>query len=601
MFKKISLLILIALFAAGLRFSWLSPLALAECVKDYTYWVLLILLLWGGKVILAEIKGNFSITFSYRKKIAIGVVLLSSFALHIHEPHSLKVNYDESVLVGISRLMHYEHIAAWPAKAHNYFGTPTALALMADKRPVLFPFLVSVLHTTTGYRTANVFVTNGIIGLILITLVYLIGNIYCSRYGGSIFALFILGVPLFAQNVTGGGFDLLNTTLVSGLAYGLYRYFKNPSGRALEILVFIGLCLANTRYESILYVTIAPAAYIYIWIISKKSPELPFSIVLAHIALLPAVLTNGVFQSNDVFFQSKQALFWSIKYIPDNISHAIYYLFNYARGGTNSAFIAYLSIPLSLIGLLFYRRKLRNGHPQPPESLALIFMGAVISINLVIVLGLRWGEWDDPSVSRFTLPLWLLLSWIMIAAIREIDTVYKIKLTKISCFVCVLNCLLFSFPDSSSARQTRKFKASEGLNWSINFMIERDPERRSLILANSAIPYINEGFAAVASGVLATRNDQYLSTIQHGLYGEVIIVSEEIRNHKTGVWLSDGECDKLFEKVNTELIAKKTLDPFYRVKLFLVTATADTQGGLEWPDREIDSEEYKTNVFKLLP
>ncbi len=92
----------------------------------------------------------------------------------------------------------------------------TALGPARQTTAKLHPFLVSVLHDLTGYRPENVFVLNTALTFILLGLTYAVARRLAGRGAGIVAVLLLTGLPLLAQNATGGGFELLNAVLILG-------------------------------------------------------------------------------------------------------------------------------------------------------------------------------------------------------------------------------------------------------------------------------------------------------------------------------------------------------------------------------------------------
>src|SRR5450432_4297934 len=86
---------------------------------------------------------------------------LGSTVLLVHETFGFKIGMDEIMLLGTSMSMHLDKTVLVPVRGNDIQGTFAILDGMMDKRPLFFPFLVSLLHDLTGYRPANAFVLNG--------------------------------------------------------------------------------------------------------------------------------------------------------------------------------------------------------------------------------------------------------------------------------------------------------------------------------------------------------------------------------------------------------------------------------------------------------
>ena len=76
-------------------------------------------------------------------------------------PPQMRVQFDETCLVGTSQNMHLQRLAVMTTGAVPSAGEVVLIENMVDKRPTLFAFLVSFVHDLTGYRLENAFFVNG--------------------------------------------------------------------------------------------------------------------------------------------------------------------------------------------------------------------------------------------------------------------------------------------------------------------------------------------------------------------------------------------------------------------------------------------------------
>ena len=132
------------------------------------------------------------------------------------------------------------------ARGHGNLG-------LLDKRPLFQPLLVSLLHDLTGYRPENVFALNSALTFGLLGLVYVACRKLAGREAGILAVLLLTSLPLLAQNATGGGFELLNLVMImSTLLLGM-RFAEKRDPGSLQALLLSAVLLAQTRYESILF------------------------------------------------------------------------------------------------------------------------------------------------------------------------------------------------------------------------------------------------------------------------------------------------------------------------------------------------------------
>src|SRR5262249_14356319 len=103
--------------------------------------------------------------------VSVVVIGLGGVVLLVHETFGFKILMDEIMLLGTSMSMHLDKTVLVPVRGNDIQGTFVILDGMMDKRPLFFPFLVSLLHDLTGYRPANAFVLNGALTFVFLGLV----------------------------------------------------------------------------------------------------------------------------------------------------------------------------------------------------------------------------------------------------------------------------------------------------------------------------------------------------------------------------------------------------------------------------------------------
>lgn len=595
---RIGLLVIAALVALGLRFFWLTAEQISSVVLHGAYWLLLASATAFCWFLYSENFFRAAWTWLRQQRWMLAVLAALCAVSLIHERFMFKINYDEHVLLSISRSMHYEHLSGWQADGKLYFGSVTGVTYVPDKRPVFYPFVLSLFHSATGYRTENAFILNGLVAALCVLCVYRLGAGLGGRMAGFMFGALLVGVPLFGQNATSGGFDLLNMTLIALLANGVCSYFKTPSPRNLTMISFVAVFLANTRYESLLYALVPYVCYLINCIRSRELARLPWLMVLLPLGLIPALFSNGVFNSSEAFFQTTRDEFWNVKnYIP-NLEHAVAYLFDPDRGGTNSILLAAVgAVSMVFLPIVIRRELLGSEKPIPAGALSLLVVGAVLIANVVLTLGLGWGKWDDPLVSRFTLPFWFILAWSVMRVIASMSPGKAEASFKGGALIAGLWLVVFSAGDASAARETNKLGPAFLLARSIEFLKEYDPWRKTLVVGGSALPYLNEGFPAtsVESGAKVVK------VVNHRLYENVVVVLHYKRNSTDGSWMGDATM-AAFEGAKFQTLKEFHLDPFNRIVIAKVVSVPDEKTPKWIPSTDDESPDaYARRVYQMLP
>jgi len=163
-----------------------------------------------------------------------------------------RVLSDETNLLAISKSMTYDKRTDNVTMGNYYYDNFYAINRETPKRPLLFPFLASLMHTFLGYRPINLFILNFLVLLALFSLTFVL----MKKYLGNIWAyssVFLLASqPIITQNATSGGFDLIASLFMVICFASLLWFLKNPDALRFQFLWISLLLLANARYENIL-------------------------------------------------------------------------------------------------------------------------------------------------------------------------------------------------------------------------------------------------------------------------------------------------------------------------------------------------------------
>ena len=166
-------------------------------------------------------------------------------------PPALRVQFDETSLVGVSQNMHAQGHAVLTTGAIPFEGRPFPLENMVDKRPPLFAYLCSLVHAVTGYRVANAFVVNGALLAIGLFLAFAAARARLGLRAGLAAPLLLLAVPLNGVVATSAGFELLAVVLLLLATLAALDLVKRPDPPRLAALAGCCALLVQSRYESL--------------------------------------------------------------------------------------------------------------------------------------------------------------------------------------------------------------------------------------------------------------------------------------------------------------------------------------------------------------
>lgn len=518
------------LLAAGVliwRFGFLTrdQAAWLESYLGY-YWVLaaLVAFFWAawneGRCAVIDLRGLIR-----RHAAGLALVIAGAAYLHLHEPHCLKVLYDEPSHIAGSLMMHTERMAVMPGRAHLVHGHLQCFDLFPSFRLYLFQVLLSLVHDVSGFRASNVFLLNGALSIAFLGLMYWIGVRMHSRRAGVLAVLLFAGLPLLAQVATSGSYDLLNLVLLAALFLSARHYSRSVGTCGLDLMVSTGVLLALCRYESIVYLVVPIVIVLEKWKRERTIALTPFA-VLSPVLILPNLVANKIMVSTDAYLlgQLRDKLkvdFFNIDYIGDHLREAVFYLFQFDNTGTNSVLFSVLgalglvAVAVALVGRWTLKWRLPNAN----DALVVVFLGVTIGLFLMTLANF-WGSPTAIEATRFTLPLHFAGALAALWALHDLLGARAIP----RWFLLLLAAFVGLFTTSANNKHvsTNMMLASNSYRWFVNYAKEHD-RGRTLYASSSQIPLLIEGFPVVQIEHLNRDPNRVLQVMQARIYDEVLV------------------------------------------------------------------------------
>ena len=490
--RRFVLLLLISALAVVLGFFTFTPDQSLNGVIYGGYWAMLLLtglFIWSlfklGRESWADL-----VKWKEWPRWPAALIFGCGLLLLIHETYGFKILMDEVLLLGTSMSMHFDRDALVPMRGHDIQGAFQLLMGQLDKRPLFQPFLVSLLHDLTGYRPENIFVLNTILTYVLLILAYLTGCRISGRRAGALAVLLLTSLPLLAQNATGGGFEMLNLVMIlSTLLLGM-RYMKSRDGSSLEAFCLSGILLANTRYESVLYLLPVGLIVLRVWWVDRRATLTP--IVLAMpLLLLPYALHNKVFSvrvsSWEMASQPGHDRPFGFNYLTENISHGLNFFFDTTGEHSNSLILSvlgFLALPFFVLWVVKALRRLRE---IPPAHAALAIYALGFAAHTLLMLCYFWGKFDDPVIRRLSLPLNLTLVIGVVTVAAEMN--WRGLIWNILSVLVGAGYFAYSLPTMARHAYTLNYYFGREMEWRREF-IAAHPERDYLFIDNNSIIWI---------------------------------------------------------------------------------------------------------------
>jgi hypothetical protein len=345
-----------------------------------------------------------------RDRWLMAAILLVTLWLLSAEPFMFKIVNDEGLIASTAQSFHTERAAAVSSTGSWSKGQYETFEGFIDKRPLLMPFLTSILHDLTGYRVANVFILNGLLTLILIGLIAYVLRWLTDRRSAILGLILLAFLPVLAQGATSGNASILNgLMLTTAIALGM-RYWDSPEEFTLPPLVYSLILLAQTRYESILYVVPFGLLILFGWIKAGRIVLTPL-VIIAPLFLIFNAWHLRYAMAYEAFYvqdgpNARDAIF-SLNYLLPNLRETLVFLFSFNNHHPNSPLLSLGGI--AGVGVVIIHIVKKTLNQKAKAAIGVLLMVAVT--NLGVILCFNFGIFTNYITARLSLPICLLLTF----------------------------------------------------------------------------------------------------------------------------------------------------------------------------------------------
>lgn len=543
--------------------------------------------------------------------VSVLVVGLGGTVLLVHETFGFKIVMDEIMLLGTSMSMHFDKTVLTPVRGNDIQGTFVILDGMMDKRPLFFPFLVSLLHDLTGYRPANSFILNSCLTFVFLGLVNVAGRLLAGRVAGWLGVALFAGLPLLAHNATGGGFELLNLVMILGTLLLGARLIERRDETSMTAFCFSALLLAQVRYESVIY--LLPVAGIVVWVWWRAERLiLPWPVLLAPLLMIHYPLQHRIFDLRasawELGSRPGSTSPFSPSYIVDNLSHALGFFFGRAADQPNSLLLSALGLIAVPFFVLTLAKWLKTLTRESPVTVATTFFAVGFAAQFALLMCYFWGKFDDPVIRRLSLPTHLGLVLAILAILPQIAGA---AVARVLLGVAVFAVISLGVPSMAAHAYSQEYLPGRETAWRRVFIAEQ-PRRDFLMIDNDSILWIAHQISATPIIQARGRRDALIFHMRNRTFSDVLVFQRFNIDPETGkkTLRKDDDLgpDFVLEPVREERLQTLTLTRISRVKS--ITNNGTTASGPDLTEHPVAKDRaeierqrraYLENFLKQLP
>lgn len=540
--KRIWLFLLSGALAVVLGFLALSGTAAITFVSRTGFWFLLVAFVLFLRALWLTfgdyLRGWRWRTFDWVSAIVVGV---AGTVLLVHEAFGFKIIMDEIMLLGTSMSMHFDKTVLTPMRGNDIQGAFVILDGIMDKRPLFFPFLVSLLHDLTGYRPANVFVLNGILTFVFLGLVNVTGRLLAGRLAGWIGVALCAGLPLLAQNATGGGFELLNLVMIIATLLLGARFVQQRDEVSLTAFCFSALLMVQVRYESMIF--LLPVVILILWVwMGEGRVILSWPVIFAPLLLIPYPLQHRIFELRgsawELASQPGYEHPFSAGYIPDNLVHAVNFFFASPKDQPNSlvlSVIGWIALPFCLLLVAKQVRALRAASPVTVATT--VFMLGFIG-QFLLMMCYFWGKFDDVVIRRLSLPTHL---WLVIAVMMVLTQFSRVGFQRLMLGIAIVCALISGVPSMAAHAYDQEYLPGREVAWRRQFIADQ-PRNDYLMIDNDSILWIAHEVSATPVVQAKNRRDAILFHFRNHTFSAIYVFQQFSIDPESGkMTLRDGD------------------------------------------------------------
>lgn len=582
--RRLRLLLVTSILAVVLGFVAIPDRPAITFVSRAGFWLVLV----AFALFMRALWQNFSLELRQFRwaKIdwpSVAVVGAGGLILLVHESFGFKIVMDEIMLLGTSMSMHLDKTVLTPVRGNDIQGTFAILDGMMDKRPLFFPFLVSLLHDLTGYRPANAFVLNGVLTFVFLALVNLAGRLLAGRYAGWLAVTLFAGLPLLAQNATGGGFELLNLVMVLATLLLGARWVQKNDQPALAAFCFSALLMAQVRYESVVF--LVPVVVLILWVWAREGRTfLSWPVIVAPLLMVHYPLQHRIFDLRVSAWElgSKPGYekVFSPAYVSDNLLHAFTYFFAKPSDQPNSLVLSvfgFLAVPFFVLLVV---KSLRSLAKQPPISVATCVFAIGFALQFGLMMAYFWGKFDDVVIRRLSLPTHLAL---VIGVLAVLPQFAKPAVVRTLLGLAVLGLVASGVPSMAAHAYSQEYLPGRETAWRRQFIADQ-ARRDFLVIDNDSILWIAHKVSATpVFQAKGPRRPDLIFHMRNRTFSDVYVFQRFTIDSETGrMTPRDGDDlgpDFILEPVREERLQTLTLTRISRIK-----EIRDSSGSLTTPD-----------------
>jgi hypothetical protein len=481
-------------------------------------------------------------------------------------PPKYRVLSDETNLLSVSQSMHFKKDISNVTQAKFYYGNLNPIQEDLPTRPLLFPFLTSLVHTLSGYRHQNVFALNFLILFLMFFMVFKTVETTMGSWSAAASCLLLASIPTLTLSAMSGGFDLCSLFFFGLSLVILFQFLKETTPENFGILLINLIMLSQIRYESIVYLVLILVTLVFLKKITLESLyRNRILLAVTPFFLIPFFLQRKLTPNT---FENPPGV------PPFSVQHFFQHLKTLGKGIISlqpdlpfPTFLNWLAIAM-LIFMTFKLIPKLKLILKPYQVQFMFLVIGMVSISLMIVLSHHFGIFSHPTQARLFLIFLCFLALVPVS----FRLFFPQLLTEKKLLVIAVASFLIYHPVSSQGRFTQSLTIIRETENLYDFL-KKQNDQKILVIAERPGQYTVANIGAVGFGYANAKHSLLLHDLNRGLMNEIWVFQKHL--YETGRPVMNQILDLSFQletvqdiQVTAEEFIRisKVVHPFYPVQ-----------------------------------
>ncbi len=555
--KSIVLFIISALIAIYLGFSAFTSQEMYLLYGNLSYYFIsIIFFIWLYFVYIAlkQVKSNI-IPFLSFHKIAIVLSFILVILFFYICPPEFRILADETNLLGTSKALYEHRDSVMSTEELEVSGNKQIIKTYIDKRFLLFPYFLHIIHYIKSYSPNNAFILNALFSFVCLFLIYYLFQQLWGKFYGIIALLFLASYPLFIQYSMSAGYDVFCLTWVLFAFVVFCNYFRNNTVQNANLLLYTVALLSYTRYEcSIMAIIIVP---IMLAILGKNNiNKLGYEFIIYPLLFIPTAWIMFFVNTNSYLQIDGNGNAFSIYYLKDNILKALYFFSGWDYDQDTVfiiALMACLGVLFVIYKILVYKKLFIEKLKLYKYHLILIFF--FLLDQTLIKFAYKYGDLTLNLNSRFGITLLPYIIFFSIFFTRNL--IKKHALFKIAILLIVFYTFFSHWPKTQQnfiIKSNNSYKIFKAYNDFLNEQYKNTNKEKYILALDRPIYLAPLNYNVISINTLNQNFDLIKNSItQKKLWNELILIQT----------IDNGEIRAgsiLKEEINIKTIYEKAID-----------------------------------------